>query len=83
MKSKWTQIKTKHNYDSWTKQLSNKIEINNVKHISKLKPKVVDVPSLRLIITHEIHMEPKEFTSLPSRGWRFKTCSWITYLNDN
>jgi len=39
-KSKWTQTKTKHNYDTRTKQLSNEIKINKAKHNSKLEPKV-------------------------------------------
>ena len=40
-------MKIKHNYDTWIKQISNKIEVNNVKHISKLKSKVDDVPIKR------------------------------------
>ena len=34
------QTKTKNNYNTRTKQLFRKIETNNAKHISKLKPMV-------------------------------------------
>ena len=53
MKSKWTQMKTKHNYDTWTKHLSsNKTKGGSMQHdgLVGVKRSWYDVPinSLRV-----------------------------------